>query len=367
MASREEKKKQRRQKRLRKREQRPAQGQALAGLRELERALKVPPPATFPGSRDPSLARPDLVKYELAVSATDQEPGGSRLRRMKDAARLGLLGDLPELADHWVTEEFLWHGVPDDPWHPVDAFLAGAGDRFPPAAADQIRSWKAAEIGLYEIGEVHDDIFTLRDWDLIRKTHSGLPKQAISLSIGGVNAYSKSAGALMVTYLAPWSPAESLHCAMGYGKIMPKHDADMLIPLLGLRHPEVVCRPLPWKLNRAAADEHLREWRQREWHGWLGERLRFPFWALVGTPPDGKPELREVTELVPSTPQQAHQFGIYLLAPRGEVALAVGGTMLEPIDVTSPTTIAMAEYQAFRARVGPPPGTRGMPSFTEVR
>ncbi len=370
MASRDEKKKQRRQKRLQKREQHqrqsPDSDPVLARIRELERKLRMPPPASFPGGRDPSLARPDLVKFELATLASDRGSGASKLRSLTSAARRGLLGDLPDMVDHWITEEFLWHGVPGDSWQPVDAFLAGAGARFPSPAAEQLRLWKAAEIGLFEVGEVRDDTVILQAWDPIQETHSGRPLRAIALNLGGVNAYRPSKGAITLTYLSPWVPAENLYCAMGYGTTLPKGDIPMLLLYLGLRHPEVVCRVLPWELNRPAADEYLRQWRRREWHSWLRERLQFPFWAVVGTPPKGKPEVRQVRELIPSTPLQAQQFGIYLMVPNGEAVLAAGCTQVEPVDVTSTNVLALSEYRAYRKRVGPPPGTQGASPFMDL-
>ena len=66
-----------------------------------------------------NLARPDQIKYEMATLAAHHEPGESKFRRMKDAAGRGLLADVPALVDDWLVEEFLWHGIPDDPWrHP---------------------------------------------------------------------------------------------------------------------------------------------------------------------------------------------------------------------------------------------------------
>jgi hypothetical protein len=371
MAKRDEEKKRRRQRRLQKRRQNPLPAPGLSPeldrLRQLKQMLSVPPPATFPGGRDPSLARPDVVKFEFATWATAQEPGRSKSRHMENGARRGPLGDLLELADHWIIEEFLWHGAPGDDWHPLDAFLGQAGARFSPAAAEQLRLWKAAEIGLFEIGEVQGDTVTFQAWDPIQAAHASRPLRAISLNIGGVQAYRQMPGAITFTYLAPWVPADNLYCAMGYGKTLAKRDVAMLVPYLGLRHPKVVCRPLPWKRQRADADDYLRQWRQREWQSWLRERLQFPFWALVGTPPDGKPELLQVTELIPSTPLQAQQMGIYMAVPFEGAALAAGATMVEPIDVTSPNHLALAEYRAYRDCVGPPPGTRGMPLFTGVR
>src|SRR6185369_10393015 len=111
---------------------------------------------------------------------------------------------------------------PGDPWKPVDVFLAAAGDRFPPAAAEQLRLWKAAEIGLFEIGEVRDDMVTFQPWDPVTQAHCGPPVRAISLNLGGVNAYAKTRGMIALTYLAPWVPADNLYCAMGFGQSVPR-------------------------------------------------------------------------------------------------------------------------------------------------
>jgi hypothetical protein len=116
-------------------------GKLVGVLGSLEAQLKVPSPTHWPGASDPSLERPDLVKLELGEFATSTEPGRSKSRLFERQLRQGLLGFLPELADHWGIEEFFWHGMPADSWHPVEAFLAHAGDRFPPAAQDQLRLW----------------------------------------------------------------------------------------------------------------------------------------------------------------------------------------------------------------------------------
>lgn len=369
MPRRDEEKKRRRQKRLQKRQQHqrpdPVNDPGLEELRRLQEMLRTAPPATFPGGCDPSLARPDLIKFDLANRATKQEPGRSKYLHMQDAAARGLLADLPELADDWVVEEFFWHGVPGDAWHPVDAYLAQVGDRFPPAAAEQLRLWKSAEIGLFEVGEVRDDLVTLEAWDPVQESYCGYPLRAVSLSLGGAEAYRQCKGAVTLVYLAPWVPADNLYCAMGYGKSLPKTHVAQLVQYLGLRHPEIVCRPLPWNLNRPAANEYLRQWRQREWQSWLGERLRFPFWAMVATPPDGKIEVRQVTELLPATPQRAQHLGIYLAVLNEELLLAAGATHVKPIEVASPNALPLAEYRAYREQVGPPPGTQGMPAFME--
>jgi hypothetical protein len=173
----------------------------------------------------------------------------------------------------------------------------------------------------------------------------------------------------MLTYVAPWQPSEGVFCAMGYGMKTDKEQTALALDYLGLRHPDVVCRPLPWKTSRAAAEQHLRQWRQREWHGWLRERLRFPFLALVLSPPDGRPRLLPVHDLLPSTPEQARQMGIYLdvILEGGKEVLVAGGTNVVPLDVTSPNRLALAEYHAYRERVGPPPAARNAPRFFDLR
>jgi hypothetical protein len=338
-----------------------------AVLRNVQRHLQVPMPTHWPGAGDPSLQRPDLVKLELAEFATGTEPGRSKARLFERQLRQGLLGFLPDFADHWGVEEFLWHGLPGDPWQPLEAFLAHAGDRFPPAAGEQLRLWKQARLGAFEVGEVRDETVALREWAPVSQTEIGSPVRAITLNIGGVNYYQDKRGQINLTYLAPWVPAQDLFCGLGYGMSLSKRDSALLIPYLGLRHPEVVARPLPWKQNRAAADQYLRQWREREWQGWLAERLKFPFPALINLPPEGKPELKLVQGMLPNSPQQAWQFGIYLRAEMNETEiLAAGATNVTPTDVTSPNTAALAEYKAYRDRVGPPPGTRGQPNYLTI-
>jgi hypothetical protein len=95
--------------------------------------------------------------------------------------------------------------------------------------------------------------------------------------------------------------------------------------------------------------------------------LKFPFQALVRMPPLGDFELKLVTGLVPVTAEQARQIGVYFEVPDKRKNVVVAGvTMVIPADVTSPTRLAVAEYHAYRERVGPPPGTIGQPLFTEV-
>jgi hypothetical protein len=362
---RDQDKKRRRQKRLEKKQRpREAPVELLPTLGRVIQVLRTPMPASWPGASDPSLARPDQVKFELAEFALQHDPGRSKERQLADGLCKGPLGFLPDL-DHWAMEEFLWHGLPADPWHPIEAFLAQAGNRFPEPAQEQLRLWKEARIGLFEVGKVRNDTVTLSEWDPVNNTLSA-PLRAIALNIGGVNSYQPAGGQITLTYLAPWDPAEDLFCTMGYGTTVPSREAAFYAFYLGLRHPEISSQPLPWKLGRTAEDEYLRHWRRREWHRWLDERLQFPFWAMFGMPPDAKPALGRVTHLLPSTPEDAYQFGIYFEIPIGTGGMAAGGTLVTPLDVTSPNLMLLLEYHAYRDRVGPPPGTRGKPSFLEL-
>lgn len=375
MARRDEEKKRRRQKRLEKQQAKQTRwlgeaGPGFAGLKQvlgsLAETLSVPEPASWPGASDPSLARPDRVKFELAEFAIRRGPGRAKYRTFEDALRQGHLGFLPHI-DHWAIEEFCWHGVPGDPWHPVEAFLESAGERFPPAAREQLRLWKQARIGLFEVGDVRDDTVGLQEWDPVRGTAVGPAVRAITLNLGGTNLFRGKQGFIQLTYLAPWAPADHLSCGMGYGTMMPKKDAIVLLMYLGLRHPEVVARPAPWKASRAAADAYLREWQHRDWYGWLGERLQFPFHALVQTPPQGKLALKLVQGLIPTTAEQAWRFGIYFEVPGESEVMVAGATAVTPIDVALPNFAALMEYHAYRDRAGPPPGTVGQPNFLRVR
>ena len=78
--------------------------------------------------------------------------------------------------------------------------------------------------------------------------------------------------------------------------------------------------------------------------------------------------MRTVNRLLPSTPQQARDFGIYFEVPlnHGEVG-AIGATAVTPLDVMAPNLPALREYSAYRERVGPPPGMVGRPHFLDIQ
>jgi len=328
----------------------------------------VPQRVKWPGVGDPSLAAPDMIKFDYAEFASHQEPGQSKLKQLEDALGKGPLGFHPEI-EHWAMEEFFWHGSPGDDWHPLEAYLAWAGDRFPSPAQEQLRRWKEARIGLYEVGDIHDGTVGLQEQDPANNVHCGPPMRAIALSMGRVNDYRGLRGQITLTYVAPWAPEENLFCAMGYGVAGKKRDAALFTAMLGLRRPEIVSQPYPWKISREAGNQYLRQWQMREWHGWLKERLVFPFRAWLRTSERGKFEAREVTGLTPMEPEMARNLGLYLEVPteaRQELIL-VGLTAAAPLDIDSPNWMPIAEYQAYRERVGPPPGTIGQPSFMRLR
>src|SRR5262249_38354264 len=152
--------------------------------------------------------------------ADKQEPGRSKLRELEYRLSKGLLAFLPEL-DHWAMEEFFWHGLPGDYWHPIEAFLEHAGARFPPAAQEQLRRWKEARIGLYEIGDVANDTVGLREYDPVRQVFVGPAFRAITLNIGGVNVQREHPGKFLLTHVAPWRPEECIWCGLGYGQAVP--------------------------------------------------------------------------------------------------------------------------------------------------
>lgn len=367
MARKDEEKKKRRKRRLEKKHQRQQARDVLGNVRHvLHQYAELGDPGSFPGTCDETLARPDRVKADLMSFAVDRYPGKAKFERLESGLCDGLLHAVPDI-DHWAMEEFAWHGLPGDSWVPVDEYLRLPGLPFSPAARAQIGLWKQARIGVFEIGEIVDDTVGLREWDVVHGKPIGSPVRAITLNLGGVHVHAGHRGKLLVTHLSPWDPDRNIWCGMGYGTVVPRTDGLILHELLGLRQLAIVSRPLPWFAGREAEKKWLREWRHREWYGWFAERVQFPFEALVPTAPDGAPALATVRGLVPSTPAQAEQFGIYFQAELGSrTAMAAGGTGVTPLDVASPNRLAFAEYHVYRAIVGPPVGTRGQPTFMEI-
>src|SRR5579864_7007021 len=84
------------------------QGELPGVLKSLAFQLSVPAPGDFPGAADPSLARPDKIKFELCTRASQMEPGQTKLRDLKRRLTRGPLDELPDI-EHWAMEEFFWH------------------------------------------------------------------------------------------------------------------------------------------------------------------------------------------------------------------------------------------------------------------
>src|SRR5262249_53543222 len=160
-------------------------------------------------------------------------------------------------------EEYLWHGLPGNPWHPLEGFLEAQGSRFPPAAQEQLRRWKEARLGLFQIGRTTEDRVELREWDVTTGECFGPVYPSISLGMQGVDLFRRLRGYYALTYLAPWNPEENLFCAMGYGVNVPRDQAEVAAGYLGLQHPEIVAEPLPWALDRRVVRDYLKEWRAR--------------------------------------------------------------------------------------------------------
>ncbi|HLB50168.1 MAG TPA: hypothetical protein VJL59_24360 [Anaerolineales bacterium] len=339
-----------------------------AHLLRLLEAVNVPQPNEWPGANDPSLARPDMIKFDYAESVTTQETGKSKLKRLEDDFQKGAFDFVPDIK-HWAMEEFFWHGLPGDDWHPLESFLNTAGERFSPPAQEQLRRWKEARVGLFEVGDIQSGTVNLQEWDTADGAHCGPPLRAITLNIGGVNAFRNLRGQVALMYLAPWNPTEGLYCGMGYSATVKKREIGLFELLRNaLRHPDIASRKYSWNESREAAHAYLREWKMREWHGWLKERLSFPFRAVIQTRPDTNPQAMNVTGLMPMTPADVRQMGIYFEVPTGGDELIIAGaTMVVPLDIESPNWLPIAEYQAYRAAVGPPPGTRGQPAFVRLR
>jgi hypothetical protein len=332
---------------------------------------RIAPPTgeTWPGVSDPSLAAPDAIKFDYGNFAAHQAPGQPKLEQFEENLRHGPLGFIPEI-DDWAMEEFIWHGVPGDEWHPLEAYLAWAGDRFPPPAQAQLRLWKEARLGFYEVGEIHDGTVALQEWDVVSGELRGTAFRAVALCLGGVNAYRGQRGQVTLTYVAPWAPADNLFCAMGYGVTMRKRQAPLVAVMLGLRQPQLASLPYPWKVSREAENKYLRQWQMREWQGWLKDQLVFPFRVWLQTSERGALQTRMANELMPQEPAMARQMGIYMVVPAGraeEEVVLCGLTKIMPTELDSPNWLPIAEYQAYRERVGPPPGTIGQPDFHRLR
>jgi len=323
-------------------------------------------------SRSPAPARavahpgqPEHLKFAYATWVSERRPGRQKLARLERAFERGPLGEIPDI-DHWADEEFFWHGVPGDDWHPIEAYIKHIGERWPEETREQFRRWKEARFGFFEIGRVRGETVTLREWDVVGDVPVGDAFPAITLGMGGMNFFRRHRRKLMLTYVAPWLPAENLYCSMGYGMMLKRKEVGLAELLLGLRHPDLVAQPLPWKAGPEARREHERRWRERDWQSWLEEQLEFPFRAFIPESPGGGGPF-EVTDLMPQSTESARKMGIYLQVPvRGGVNV-VGVTKVLVPDIASPNWMPIREYIAYRERFGPPPGVRDAPDVVRLR
>jgi hypothetical protein len=352
-SQRHEEKKRRREKRLAKRDR--SKGDVANLLHTLERLGSFSEPRSWPGVADPSLNRPDRIKFELATFI-EKGPGRDLGRQLERQLKQGLLDFMPEI-EHWGMEEFFWHGLPGNPWTPIDQFLQADGNHFPAAARMQLARWKDARIGCYEIGSVADDSVSLREMDVVTGRPVGPWVRAIALNIGGVNIYGPEKGKLNLTYLAPWAPDENIFCAMGYGLFLPREQlATVTLLVRGLRSIQAVTFPLPWRAGKAAARQCFEQWRERDWFQFMAIQVRCPFAAVIMTK-EG-PELCTIHRMITKTTAQSQHYGLYFGLDDKE-KLACGATAIFPLDFDSPNAMAFAEYREFRRIVGPPPASRG--------
>ncbi|HEV8059837.1 MAG TPA: hypothetical protein VGP68_08190 [Gemmataceae bacterium] len=352
-SQRRDEKKRRREKRLAKRDR--AKENLDSILRTLQRQSSFSEPRSWPGAADPSLNRPDRIKFELATFA-EKGPGRDLCRQLERQLKQGLLDFIPEI-EHWGMEEFFWHGLPGNPSHPIDQFLQAERDRFPAAARMQLARWKNAQIGCYEIGAVADDLVSLREVDVLTGRAVGPWVRAIALNIGGVNIYGPEKGKLNLTYLAPWAPDENIFCVMGYGLFLPREQlATVALLVSGLRSIQAVTFPLPWRAGKVAARQCFEQWRERDWFQFMATHVRCPFAAALMA--NEGPELSTIHRLITQSTAEARHDGLYF-AMDDKAKLACGATAIFPLDFDSPNAIAFAEYREFRRIAGPPPAARG--------
>ncbi|MCX7855611.1 MAG: hypothetical protein N2556_06515, partial [Anaerolineae bacterium] len=331
----------------------------LKPSRRETRASRPAPPPSAPSSLIAHPDDPEHLKFCYATWISENSPGREKQAALEEAFRLGPLGDIPDI-DHWAMEEFFWHGVPGDNWHPIEAYIEYVGDQWSAEEREQFRLWKEARAGFFEIVEVKRETLTLREWDVVNNGPVGEPFPAISLSIGGTRQFRYQRGRLMFTYLAPWRPANNLYCAMGYSMTIARNDVGIREWLLGLRAPDRMAQPLPWRANPGARKEYERSWRQREWQSWFKERLQFPFRAIIPVNRGNQP--LEITDILDQTPEMARRMGIYLVSTIADAAVVAGATHVLPLDILSSNWMAIREYQAYRERFGAPPGVRGLPT-----
>ena len=292
---------------------------------------------------DPDLERVDVAKLAYFRWTGERTPGKTKRALYERSVRMGPLAPVPEV-DHWAMEEFAYHGAPGDLWQPMDAYLEFVGDRLSERGKGMLRNWTRARVGFYEIVKVGSRTAALREWDVAGRRHAGDPVEVVTPGIGGVSFYRGHEGELVLTYVAPWDTQTGLHCAMGYGSVMPKSDVGAWELVLNFRHPMLVATPYPWKTSGKERQRYLAEWRSREWVPWLAERLRFPFRGLLAM--GSRVAEMQVNGLQLTDDETARRVGIYFLGTVGGKPAMVGATTVGPPDVASPNWMPMEEYRA---------------------
>ena len=331
-------------------------------MRMLSRARLIPKFASdiFPGSCHPSVDRPDMTKLEYAewIRKTPQWYRKQRdLERRMSNGPMDFAGEI----DHWAMEEFMWHGLPEDSENPLDTWLNSRAEKLPVEAVEQIRLWKQARPGIFEIGDVRNDLVSLRPCRADGQRSDEPAISAISLNIGGVSEFAAHRGKLLFTYLAPWNAEKGISCALGYSLMAPKHGAAHFILMSNLNDPATMATPWPWKQSAANQNAMLSEWKKRDWYGYLKERVEFPFQAVANTP-SGQ-QIFRIKRIVDSTAEKARVNGVYFDCDVTSQVYLIGGTCLVPVDLGSRNAQPFAEYRAFRDIVGPPPASKGKPEF----
>lgn len=320
-------------------------------LQEMMAQLRTTP---FPGASDGTASYPDQFKYAYARWLEKQAAWRTRQARFEQQYRQGPLGMLGDI-DHWAMEKFFWQGDAPQGEHPLDAFLQRHAHRYSPTACAQFRQWKQAQIGLFEIGSVQRDTVKLRPFDIFRQQPVGPWRQAIDLSMQGAATYAGKAGMLLLTYLAPWNPAQELDCALGFSGMVPRAACGVLAPYLNLQHSDFGRQPWPWQQAGEASRQLRSEWPQRNWQAWLRERIATPFSAVVVFGNSGPQIVVAHSLSAVMTDEEAREYGVYLdVTWRGESCL-IGATGVVPCDLSTPTAAAVAEYVEYRRLVGPPP------------
>jgi hypothetical protein len=307
---------------------------------------------------DTALNNVETLKFTYAMWVQNHPIGGRQMARLENTLKAGRFAFLPEESvEHWGMEEYLWHGMPDHDWNPIEAFLVARGQGFSETGWKQFRRWQEMKIGFYEIGRV-DRTAEMWVWDHLTETRLGDSFQVVSCGIGGVDFLRQYVGELLLTYLSPWQPDQNIFCTGGYGPIVQKDDLKGQELLLGLSRPDILVEPLEFGFgpgNRPT--RKLREvWKQRDWLGWLKGRLNFPFRALVTIPATNSLHPVQITSIQEMTADEARRKGIYFHTAKKVDNFGIfGGTTVTVADVISPNFLPLLEYHAYREWAGPPP------------